>query len=104
MIQSLSVRITALAARQIREAQSWWSIHRTAAPNAITQELERAFSLLASQPQVGGRAMNVSLPSVRRVFLPRVKYHVYDHVIDAPERVVEVVAFWHARRGDGPPI
>ena len=103
MSDELSVRVTAVAARQIREAEEWWRTNRTAAPNAIAEELQNAFALIASRPTAGGRAVNVSLPSVRRVYLPRIKYHVYYHVIHEPE-CVEVVAFWHARRGDAPPI
>jgi plasmid stabilization system protein ParE len=103
MSERLSVRITALAARQVREAEAWWRVNRTAAPNAIAQELQRAFSLIAAQPQAGGRAANVRLPDVRRIYLPRIKYHIYYHVLDEPDRI-EVVAFWHARRGDAPPI
>ena len=97
------VRITALAAQHIRAAKAWWRNNRTAAPQAIDQELKRAFTLIASQPTAGARATDVELPNVRRVFLPRVKYHVYYHVVGVPERI-EVVAFWHARRGHGPPI
>jgi plasmid stabilization system protein ParE len=99
----LPVRVTALAAQHIRAAKSWWRANRTAAPQAIDQELQRAFTLIATQPSAGARATDVDLPNVRRIFLPRVKYHVYYHVLTAPERI-EVVAFWHARRGHGPPI
>jgi hypothetical protein len=62
MSESLPVRITALAAHQIRDADRWWRVNRTAAPDAIQQELQRAFSLIASQPHAGGRAANVKLP------------------------------------------
>lgn len=103
MIERLPIQVTALAARQIREAEAWWRINRTAAPNAIREEIQRAFSLIASQPQAGGRTTNVKLPGVRRVYMPRIKYHIYYHVVTSPERI-EVVAFWHARRGDSPPI
>lgn len=103
MSDALPIQITALAARQIRDAESWWRINRTAAPNAIRQGLQQAFALIAAYPHSGGRATNVRLPDVRRVFLPLVKYHVYYHVVGTPEQI-EVVAFWHARRGDAPPI
>jgi len=103
MSDPLPVRITALAAQHIRVAKTWWRSNRPAAPQAIDQELQRAFTLIASQPTAGARATDVELPDVRRVFLPRVKYHVYYHVLSAPERI-EVVALWHARRGQGPPI
>jgi plasmid stabilization system protein ParE len=103
MSDPLPIRITALAAQHIRVAKTWWQNNRPAAPQAIDQELQRAFTLIASQPTAGARATDVELPDVRRVFLPRVKYHVYYHVLSAPERI-EVVAFWHARRGHGPAI
>ena len=103
MTEHLPVRITALAARQIRDAETWWRLYRTAAPHAIQQELQRTFSLIAAQPNAGGHATNVKLPRVRRVYLPRIKYHVYYHVTGEPA-CVEVVAFWHARRGDDPPV
>ena len=102
MTEQRPVQITAVAARQIREAEAWWRINRTAAPDAIRQELQSAFSLIASQPNAGGRATNVRLPNVKRIYLPRIKYHVDYHVVGEP-LYVEVVAFWHARRGDGPP-
>jgi plasmid stabilization system protein ParE len=103
MNQPLPVELTALATRHIREAESWWRLNRSAAPNAIREELERAFSFIAAQPRMGSRAMNVRLPAVRRIFLPLIKYYLYYHVATLPDRV-EVVALWHARRGDGPPI
>ena len=103
MTGPLPVQVTALAARQIREAETWWRKNRTGAPHAIQEELQRAFVLIASQPNVGSRAANVKLSNVRRIFLPRIKYHIYYHVLDAPSRV-EVVAFWHARREAAPPI
>lgn len=103
MIEPLPVEVTSLAARHVREAEAWWRVNRTAAPNAIRQELQRAFALIATHQHIGGRATNVRLPNVRRIYLPRIKYHLYFHVVEDPARV-QVVALWHARRGDGPPI
>ena len=103
MSEPLPVTFTALAAQHIRKAEAWWRINRTLAPNAVRQELERALTLIASQPRIGSRAMNVKLPGVRRIFLPKIKQHLYYHVLESPDRV-EVVALWHARRGKGPPI
>ena len=103
MTERLPVQITALAAQHIRRAESWWRINRTAAPNAVRQEVERALALIAGQPRIGSIATNVRLPGVRRIFLPIIKQHLYYHVLASPDRV-EVVALWHARRGQGPPI
>ena len=103
MTAPLRVEITTLAARHIRKAEEWWRINRTAAPHALRQELQRAIVLIASQPRIGSRAMNVKLPGVRRIYLPIIKQHVYYHLCGEPE-YVEIVALWHARRGKGPPI
>jgi plasmid stabilization system protein ParE len=103
MSDALPIEITALAARQIRTAEEWWRRNRLAAPNAVRQEIENAFELIATQPRIGSRAANVKLPGVRRIYLPVIKQFLYFHVLTSPERV-EVVALWHARRETGPPI
>jgi plasmid stabilization system protein ParE len=103
MNEPLRVEITALAARHIRQAEQWWRVNRTAAPNAVRQELQRALVLIAGQPRIGSRATNVRLPGVRRIYLSIIKQHLYYHLVGEPE-YLEVVALWHARRGKGPPI
>jgi plasmid stabilization system protein ParE len=103
MSESLPVEFTALAARHVRNAESWWRLNRPAAPNAVRLQLQRALVLIAGQPQIGSRVVNVKLPDVRRIFLPIIKQYLYYHVVESPDRVV-VVALWHARRGSGPPI
>jgi plasmid stabilization system protein ParE len=99
----LEVEIAELAKVQVRAAEQWWRLNRPKAPNAIREELERASSLIALQPDVGTRATNVTLPGVRRLRLDRVRYYVYYHVVADPVRV-EILAFWHESRGKRPPI
>jgi plasmid stabilization system protein ParE len=103
MTDVLPVDITALAAAHIREAEAWWRVNRPAAPNAIREEIERAFAIIAAHPHIGGRATTTTLTGVRRIHLTRIKYDLYFHVIEATQRV-EVVALWHTRRGSGPPV
>lgn len=103
MSEPLPIEITALAASHIRKAEEWWRINRTLAPNAVRQELQRAFAFIARQPRIGSRAANVKLEGVRRIYLPIIKQYLYYHLVGVPERI-EVVALWHARRGKGPPI
>jgi plasmid stabilization system protein ParE len=99
----LHIEVSDLAKTQIRTAEQWWRLNRPKAPNAIREELERASSLISVQPEVGARARNISLPGVRRLHLARVRYDVYYRVVTEPEQV-EVLAFWHASRGSGPPL
>ena len=103
MTEPLPVVITALAAQHIRKAEEWWRENRAAAPHAVREELQRVLFLIARQPRIGSRATNVRMSGVRRIFLPTIKYHVYYQELPSPDRV-EVLAFWHSRRGTGPAI
>ena len=60
MSASVPVRIVSSAARAIAEAAEWWAANRPKAPDAFVVELERALQLIASQPAIGARAINVS--------------------------------------------
>ena len=101
MSRSLHVGISELAKGQVRAAEEWWRLNRPKAPNAIREELERASSIISVQPELGARARNISLTGVRRLHLARVRYYVYYRLLTDPERI-EILAFWHASRGDPP--
>lgn len=68
---SYRVHIVHSAARTIAEAAEWWVANRIKAPEAFSEELARAFQLLASQPAIGAHARNVKLVGVRPVHLQR---------------------------------
>jgi hypothetical protein len=99
----LLVKVSALAAAQVRAAETWWQLNRPKAPGAIRSELERASSLIALQPGIGTRARNTTLPGVRRLHLAAFATILYYVVIEAPSRL-EILAFWHASRGTHPKI
>jgi len=99
----LEIDISDLAKTQIRTAEEWWRLNRPKAPNAIREEIERATSIISVQPEIGTRAVNVSLPGVRRLHLARVRYHLYYWLGSDPERI-QILAFWHESRGSGPPL
>jgi plasmid stabilization system protein ParE len=100
---SLPVDVSALAASQVRAAEMWWRDNRPKAPGAIRAELKRASSLIALQPEIGSRARNIALPGVRRLHLARIHYNLYYRLVEAPRRL-EILALWHASRGNTPPI
>ena len=100
---SLPVVFTATARRQVERAQVWWEENRPAAPDAILNELRVALQLVTSQPSCGATVAGTRFRGVRRIFLRRVDYFLYYRV--APRRKqLEVLAFWHARRGTGPAV
>ena len=98
----LPVAFTRRALNHVEEAGHWWRENRTKAPEALQEELQNAFQLIATQPDVGATARNVKLPGVRRILLRRVNYHLYYRLVESPVRSVQVVALWHASRGKAP--
>lgn len=97
----LSVEVTPRAAVQIERAARWWAENRPAAPGAIADDFEDAKILLAAQPGVGAKSSSPRYPELRRLYLSRVRYHVYYRVMS--DKVV-VLAFWHASRGASPKL
>jgi len=100
MTSPLPVRIVSSAARTIEEAAIWWKRNRTKAPYAFAVDLENALKLIALHPDIGVRAVNVSLDGVRRLHLAHIRYYLYYRVTSEP--AVEVLAFWHTSREDSP--
>ena len=97
----LAVEVTPRAAIQLAAAATWWSENRPAAPDAIRVDFQEAVALIARQPGVGAESSTLRYPRLRRLYLSRVRYHIYYQVLG--EKVV-IVAFWHARRGSGPGV
>ncbi len=95
----MSYRVVILpsAEAQASAIATWWSEHREEAPGLFTLELSVAGVRLATAPHVG----TVWRKGVRRLLLPRTRYHVY-YAVDDGRAVVEVRAVWHASRGRGP--
>lgn len=99
----LPVLVVDSAARAIAEASEWWLANRDKAPSAFAEEMERAFQLIASQPNIGARALNAKLAGVRRIHLARIRYHLYYRVVKQPP-AIQVLALWHTSRGNDPPV
>jgi plasmid stabilization system protein ParE len=96
--EPLEIVVSAQAAEQIRAAAEWWRRNRPKAPNAIGEDLDRASSLIAIQPELGARARNVALPGVRRLHITRIRYDPYYRVVELPKQL-EILALWHSSRG-----
>jgi plasmid stabilization system protein ParE len=95
------VRVAPRAQAQIDEVAAWWKTNRQAAPTLVVDEFEAAGERLTFAPLSGAIYRQTVFRSVRRLLLPRIRYHIY-YEIDEPAGVVRVVAFWHAARGRGP--
>jgi len=97
----LRIEVTDDARTQIAAAVAWWTQNRPAAPGAILEDLDRTFGLLCVQPAMGARARGATLSGVRRVTLSRIRYYLYYRVV---HDVLQVLAFWHMSRGQGPSL
>src|SRR5688572_7793442 len=64
-------------------------------------ELDAAFSLIASTPNVGHPYRRSPVAGTRRILLAHSRYHVYYAPLDDELIVLPV---WHASRGSGPPF
>ena len=98
---SFRFKVAPAAAQQIRTAAEWWLKNRTKAPTAFAEDLEAAFTLIQALPNAGERVQHPTIPSVRRILLGRVHYHLYYSVL-VEESVVEILALWHTSRGSSP--
>lgn len=101
MTAPLRIDITDEARAQILAAAAWWAENRSFAPGAVLQDLDRILELLSVQPGMGTSARRAMLAGVRRVTLNRIRYYVYYRVVgDA----LQILAFWHVSRGEGPDL
>lgn len=98
---ALPVVVGRRAAAQIEEVARWWAANRPAAPDAVHHDLAMTLAIIAAQPRCGSTAQNAALAGVRRVHLSRLNYFLYYRLARGR---VEVLAFWHAKRGSGPPL
>lgn len=86
---------------QIRRASAWWREHRESAPDAIDEELRKAFQTLLAGRAFGERVPTARRPRLMRLHLRRIHYHLY-YELDGDD--IEILALWHTNRGSGPSL
>jgi len=64
-------------------------------------DLRGALELLVREPGIGSKVETPRAEVVRRLYLGRIHYFIYYRV---RRNVLEVVAFWHERRGSAPRV
>jgi plasmid stabilization system protein ParE len=99
---SVRLRTTVTADEQARNADTWWRDNRREAPNLFREELEKARELLAVSPRLGVPYAHRTMVGVRRLVLPRTRYHLY-YTFDPVENEILVLAVWSTLRG-APPL
>jgi plasmid stabilization system protein ParE len=101
MSKPLAVVFQRRATREIEEVDAWWRQNRRAVPDLFLDELERTLAVVVLMPSLGAAARSERLHGVRRALLKKTRYHVYYRVRG---EALDVLAVWHAARGEGPGV
>ena len=95
------VELAPRAHEQARRIDRWWRENRESSPTLFADELSELLERL-EQGIAAGVLYPFTAPfEVRRVLLPRSRYHVY-FSIEPDAELVKVRAIWHTARGRGP--
>jgi plasmid stabilization system protein ParE len=87
----------------VEEIRAWWLVNRRANPRLFDDELRAAWRRVGGAPHAGQPYAHPRVPGVRRVLMPRSRYHVY-YVTDEAAGHVWILAIWHVARGGQPPL
>jgi plasmid stabilization system protein ParE len=98
-----SVALAAKARAHLAAIQRWWLANRPAAPDLFGAEFRAAARRVASAPLSAAVYRTMNGREIRRLLMPRSRYHVYFEVRDA-SREVFILAIWHAARGRSPAL
>jgi|ERR1051325_5655580 plasmid stabilization system protein ParE len=97
----MRIRVLPRAQREMERAQRWWRRNRHKNPELLEREIDDAFELVRSAPEVGETARNTRLAAVRRVLLKGSQYYLYYRADDAE---IVILSLWHTSRGRGPRV
>ena len=95
------VEFSPRARRHVVTIQQWWRQNRLAAPDLFAEELAGVVADLVEGSVLGVVFATVNGLEVRRVLMPRTRYHLHRQ---NSSDTLEVVAVWHTSRGRGPEL
>jgi plasmid stabilization system protein ParE len=102
-MKKAEVFLTPRAEGHACEISAWWRANRSSSPTLFVQELRGAINILEQSPDVGRRYQFREIGGLRRLLLPRTRYHIY-YVHDETVGRVLILAVWSAVRGLGPDL
>jgi plasmid stabilization system protein ParE len=100
---SFRVELSPQARAQVADINLWWAENRPAAPTLVAAEFETAIQRLSSSPESGRCHAQGKQVQVRKILMPRSRYHLY-YEVDPPNRLVTILAVWHVSRGQRPEL
>lgn len=100
-MRRVQVTVAPRAVAQVEAIAAWWRANRPTSPDLFLDEFAAALTRLASAPFAGTAYRPGLRPNLRRLLLPRTRYHVY-YVMAEDAHRVSVLAVWHTARGGKP--
>ena len=85
------VRISANAAEQAKQLDTWWTENRPAAPALFAREFASAVALLAVAPGAGARFQRSQYAGVRRIVLQKTRNLVF-YTYSRDTELVHIIA------------
>jgi plasmid stabilization system protein ParE len=102
-VRRYRVELSPEALEQAQAISAYWFENRPAAPNLFVEELGAALRMLKETPRVGVRYEAPDFREMRRVLMPRTRYHIY-YTVNSSTWMVRIHAIWHGSRGRGPEL
>jgi plasmid stabilization system protein ParE len=100
-MKRIEVVVVPTALEHVRQIDAWWQRERRSVPDLFIEEFRAALERLATLPAAGTVYPGGHRPDLRRLLMPRTRYHVY--YVAERDRVA-VLAVWHSRRGGSPQL
>ena len=97
----MNVRLAPRALSEAERLKTWWQRNRPASRGLFDEEMAIAIEQIRAAPQVGAVYPSSFGRTVRRLFMPKTKNHVY-YLVGEDE--VVVVSVWGAPRGKRPKV
>jgi hypothetical protein len=97
-MQRFRVIVAPQAVAQVETIAGWWQANRPSSPGLFVEEFAAALTRLGSAPSAGAAYRLGPRPDLRRLLLPRTRYHVYYATAEGARRVSVLALARRSRR------
>jgi len=96
------VELSEQAKADVVRIDAWWRENRPEAQHLFADELEVVIALLEVAPDAGEAYETLRNRRVRRALMSKTRHYAYHYIVSAD--LLEIIAIWGTKRGDGPPL
>jgi plasmid stabilization system protein ParE len=99
----MKIRFTPEAEEQVDAIDKWWRENRKDAVDSFVRELASTIALISASSKIGTVYTILDGLTVRKLFMPKTRHHVY-YALDPAAAEVVVHAVWGAPKRRGPKL